>query len=87
MANPGHTEMRDRIDAMVKMREAFRPFAPAVSLEQVQDWFEVPKGFELPYLIMIADVRPEHRAALPAITRTSAARLQTINKGNREFHA
>src|SRR5215468_3474078 len=60
LADPGHPEMRDRINAMVKMREAFRPFAPAVSLEQVQDWFEVPKGLELPYMIMTADVRPEH---------------------------
>ena len=31
LADPGHPEMRDRINAMVKMREAFRPFAPAVS--------------------------------------------------------
>ena len=35
LADPGRPEMRDRINAMVKMREAFRPFAPAVSLEQV----------------------------------------------------
>src|SRR5256886_14690177 len=35
LADPGHPEMRDRINAMVKMREAFRPFAPAVSIEQV----------------------------------------------------
>jgi carbamoyltransferase len=89
LADPGHPEMRDRINAMVKMREAFRPFAPAVSLEQVQDWFEVPKGLELPYMIMTADVRPEHRAALPAITHVNgSARVQTINKkDNPEFHA
>jgi len=89
LADPGHPEMRDRINAMVKMREAFRPFAPAVSLEQVQDWFEVPKGLELPYMIMTADVRPEHRAALPAITHVNgSARVQTINKkDNAEFHA
>ena len=35
LADPGHPEMRDRINAMVKKREAFRPFAPAVSEEQV----------------------------------------------------
>jgi carbamoyltransferase len=89
LADPGHPEMRDRINAMVKMREACRPFAPAVSLEQVQDWFEVPKGLELPYMIMTADVRPEHRAALPAITHVNgSARVQTINKkDNPEFHA
>ncbi|MGB8522201.1 MAG: carbamoyltransferase C-terminal domain-containing protein [Candidatus Acidiferrales bacterium] len=41
LADPGHPSMRDWINATVKMREAFRPFAPAVTLEQVQDWFEV----------------------------------------------
>jgi carbamoyltransferase len=88
LADPGHPEMRDRINAMVKMREAFRPFAPAVTLEQVQDWFEVPRGFELPYMIMTADVRPQHRAALPAITHVNgSARVQTVNKkDNAEFH-
>jgi carbamoyltransferase len=88
LADPGHSEMRDRINAMVKMREAFRPFAPAVSLEQVQDWFEVPRGFELPYMIMTADVRPQHRAALPAITHVNgSARVQTVSKtDNCEFH-
>jgi carbamoyltransferase len=89
LADPGHPEMRDRINAMVKMREAFRPFAPAVSLEQVQDWFEVPRGFELPYMIMTADVRKQHRAALPAITHVNgSARVQTVSqKDNGEFHA
>src|SRR2546430_11409259 len=38
LADPSHPEMRDRINAMVKMREAFRPFAPAVSIEQVHRW-------------------------------------------------
>jgi carbamoyltransferase len=88
LADPGHPQMRDRINAMVKMREAFRPFAPAVTLEQVQDWFEVPRGFELPYMIMTADVRQQHRAALPAITHVNgSARVQTVSKkDNCEFH-
>src|ERR1700730_793566 len=88
LADPGHAEMRDRINAMVKMREAFRPFAPAVSLEQVQDWFEVPHGMELPYMIMTADVRPQFRAQLPAIPHVNdSARVQTVSaKDNCEFH-
>jgi carbamoyltransferase len=88
LADPGHPQMRDRINAMVKMREAFRPFAPAVSLEQVQDWFELPRGFELPYMIMTADVRQQHRAVLPAITHVNgSARVQTVSKkDNGDFH-
>ena len=88
-ADPGHPGMRDRINAMVKMREAFRPFAPAVSVEEAPRWFEVAPGTELPFMIMTVDVRPEHRAALPAITHVNgSARLQTVSaRDNGEFHA
>jgi carbamoyltransferase len=88
LADPGHPEMRDRINAMVKMREAFRPFAPAVSLEQVDRWFEVPPGTELPFMIMTVDVRREFRSQLPAITHVNgSARVQTVSAtDNREFH-
>jgi carbamoyltransferase len=89
LADPGRPEMRDRINAMVKMREAFRPFAPAVSLEQVHLWFEVPPMTDLPYMITTVDVREEHRAQLPAITHVNgSARVQTVSsKDNEEFHA
>ena len=88
LADPGHPEMRDRINAMVKMREAFRPFAPAVSIEEVDRWFEVAPGTELPFMIMTVDVRPEHRAALPAVTHVNgSARVQTVAaRDNPEFH-
>ena len=89
LADPGHPEMRDRINGMVKKREAFRPFAPAVSVEEVHKWFEVAPGTELPYMIATVDVRPEHRLSLPAITHVDgSARVQTVSAGgNPEFHA
>jgi carbamoyltransferase len=88
LADPGHPEMRDRINAMVKKREAFRPFAPAVSLEEVHKWFEVPEGTDMPYMITIVDVRQEHRSSLPAITHVNgSARVQTVSEaGNARFH-
>ena len=89
IADPGRPEMRDRINAMVKMREAFRPFAPAVSLEQVHQWFEVEPGTELPYMIVTVDVRKPFRDQLPAITHVNgSARVQTVSRdGNPDFHA
>src|SRR5579872_319674 len=80
--------MRDRINAMVKMREAFRPFAPAVSLEQVHLWFDAPPMTEFPYMVTTVDVREEHQAQLPAITHVNgSARAQTVSsKDNTEFH-
>ena len=89
LADPGHPEMRDRINAMVKMREAFRPFAPAVAIEQVDKWFDVAPMTEMPYMITIVDVREQHRAHLPAITHVNgSARVQTVSaKDNPDFHA
>jgi carbamoyltransferase len=88
LADPGHPGMRDRINAMVKMREAFRPFAPACSVEQAHRWFNVSPGTQMPYMITVVEVRPEHRASLPAITHVNgSARLQTVSeKDNPDFH-
>ena len=89
LADPGHPEMRDRINAMVKMREAFRPFAPAVSIEQVDRWFEVAPNTALPFMIMTVNVREEFRQQLPAITHVNgSARVQTVSaRDNEAFHA
>jgi carbamoyltransferase len=88
LADPSRPEMRDRVNALVKMREGFRPFAPAVSLEQVDRWFQAPAGTELPYMTVNLDVRPEHRGELPAITHVDgSARVQTVSSvDNAEFH-
>jgi carbamoyltransferase len=89
LADPAGPEMRDRINAMVKKRESFRPFAPACSAEEAHRWFEVAPGTDLPYMISVVDVRPEVRALLPAITHVNgSARLQTVSeKDNPDFHA
>jgi carbamoyltransferase len=88
LADPGDPEMRDRINAMVKKREAFRPFAPAVTIEEVDRWFDVQPMMSLPYMIATVDVREQHRAALPAITHVNgSARVQTVSAAdNRDFH-
>jgi carbamoyltransferase len=89
LADPGHPEMRDRINAMVKMREAFRPFAPAVTVREVGKWFDVPARAEFPFMISTVNVRQEHRSRLPAVTHVDgSARVQTVSASdNREFHA
>lgn len=88
LADPGIADMRERINAMVKLREAFRPFAPAVTLEQVDRWFDVPPMTRHPYMITTVNVHPQLRAELPAITHVDgSARVQTVSQDdNREFH-
>lgn len=70
------------------MREAFRPFAPAVTLETAHHWFEIEPGSELPYMIFIVKVRDQHQAALPAITHVDGtARVQTVSaESDAAFH-
>ena len=89
LADPSRPEMRDRINAMVKMREAFRPFAPAVSIEQAHLWFACAPMSSFPYMTVIVDVREPYRADLPAITHVNgSARIQTVAASdNPEFHA
>ena len=88
LADPRRHQMRDRVNAMVKKREAFRPFAPACSIEEAHRWFEVAPGTQLPYMVSIVYVRPEMRAKLPAITHVNGtARLQTVSRtDNPDFH-
>jgi carbamoyltransferase len=89
LADPGRPEMRDRINAMVKKREAFRPFAPACTLQQAPRWFDVAEGEQHPYMISVVNVRPDAQALLPAITHVNgSARLQTVSaKDNPDFHS
>ena len=89
LADPSNPEMRNRVNAMVKKREAFRPFAPAVSIEQVHRWFDVAPMTSLPYMIATVNVREEFRATLPAITHVDgSARVQTVAADdNPAFHA
>ncbi len=55
------------------MREAFRPFAPAVTLREAPRWFDIPAGTEMPYMITTVDVRREYRNQLPAITHADGS--------------
>src|SRR5208282_1291416 len=89
LADPSNPEMRDRVNAMVKKREGFRPFAPAVSIEEVDRCFDVAPMTALPYMIATVNVRDEYRAMLPAITHVDgSARVQTVAASdNPAFHA
>lgn len=79
LANAGNPQMKDILNEKIKRREQFRPFAPAVLLEEAPNWFAFEAGRESPYMLLVADVLPERRDMLPAITHVDgSARLQTV---------
>ena len=69
--------MKNHINATIKFREDFRPFAPAVLQEKVQDYFEV--GRNSPYMILVDRTKKEHLENLKNVThKDGSARVQTV---------
>jgi carbamoyltransferase len=81
LADPRNPNMKDIINAKVKFREAFRPFAPAVLKERAHEYFEMPKGMDAPYMLLVPNVRPEKRDVIPAVThQDGTGRVQTVTE-------
>ncbi len=78
LADPRRADMRDIINTRIKFRERFRPFAPSVLEEALDDYFvgAVPD----PFMLQVYPVRPDKRAVVPAITHVDGSgRLQTVS--------
>jgi len=77
LADPRPAGMKDRINAKVKHREPFRPFAPIVRQHRQGEFFttDVPA----PYMLLVPAVRPDKREVIAAVTHVDgSARLQTV---------
>ena len=71
--------MKQIINARVKFREPFRPFAPSVLEECVTEYFLAPQNS--PFMTEVYSVREEKRSVIPAVTHVDgSARIQTVSK-------
>ncbi|WP_316396998.1 carbamoyltransferase [Bradyrhizobium sp. 33ap4] len=82
LADPRPAENKNRINAMVKKREGYRPFAPSVLEEDAGEFFELPGGKrEFPFMNFVVRVREAHHSVLGAVTHVDGtARLQTVSR-------
>jgi carbamoyltransferase len=81
VADPRPAANKDIVNAMVKKREGYRPFAPSVLEEHVHEYFDVPPGSRFPFMSFTLRVRPEFRDVLGATTHVDhTARVQTVSK-------
>ena len=78
LADPRRAEMKDVLNARIKHREEFRPFAPSVLEEAAGEWFDI--SVPSPYMLMVAPVK--RPGDIPAVTHVDGtARLQTVSRG------
>jgi len=82
LADPRNPNMKDIVNAKIKFREPYRPFAPSVLAECAEKYFQLPnaaKHSPARYMLYVVPVRQDQQATLPAITHVDGTgRLQTV---------
>jgi carbamoyltransferase len=77
VAHPGLPNMKDVLNARIKRREWFRPFAPSILVEHQHEYFE--HDHPSPFMLHVYKIRPEKRAELYAVNHVDdTGRLQTV---------
>jgi carbamoyltransferase len=85
LANPAILTMKDTINAKIKRRESFRPFAPSVLREDVAVYFE--QEVYSPFMMHVVKLKPEWHGRLPAITHVDGTgRLQSVDPASNALY-
>src|SRR5262249_50252400 len=86
VCDPRRADMKTILNAKIKRRESFRPFAPSVLEEAVADWFE--EDDDVPFMMQVFQIREDKRPLIPAVTHVDGSgRLQTgYQRSNPRYH-
>ena len=79
VVDPRRSEMKDILNARIKKREPFRPFAPSILEERVAEYFE--QTLPSPTMLMVYQVKKDKQSVIPAVTHVDGSgRLQTVSR-------
>lgn len=85
VAHPGYPGMKDTLNARIKHRESFRPFAPSILAEYQSEYFE--HDHPTPFMLHVYKIRAEHREALSAVNHVDdTGRLQTVSRSENPLY-
>lgn len=80
LADPRRNDMKDLLNQYVKFREPFRPYAPAIMEEYVEEWFEIEPGRKVPFMESVHLIKPEKAPLIPAVNHyDGTGRVQTVS--------
>ena len=84
LADPRFSQMKDVVNARIKFREPFRPFAPSVLVDATEEFFDLPQAESVDparFMLMVVPVKDEAKARVPAITHVDGtARIQAVHR-------
>ena len=84
MADPNFPEMKAILNARVKFREAFRPFAPVIPEENISEVFS--QDIASPFMLLVSPIKEEYQEKIPAVTHSDGTgRVQTVTREENPF--
>jgi carbamoyltransferase len=79
VVDPRRDDMKDILNARIKHREPFRPFAPSILAEATGEWFE--QDYTSPFMVLVYKTRADKRERIPAVNHVDdTGRLQTVER-------
>lgn len=79
IADPRRTDAKELLNAKIKRRESFRPFAPSILKDYVKDFFELDEP--VPFMEKVFPIKNDKRELIPAVTHVDGSgRLQSVDK-------
>ena len=95
LCDPRAPDAKERLNARVKHREMFRPFAPAILASELADWFDASSTDESPFMLRVMPFIERKRREVPAVVHVDGTgRVQTLSPENgglyrlvKAFHA
>ena len=79
LCDPRNSDMQSTLNIKIKRRESFRPFAPSILFEKVDEWFE--RSSMVPYMSEVLNIKKAKQKEIPAVTHIDGTgRLQTVTR-------
>ena len=89
IANPTIEEMKDIVNSKIKFREPYRPFAPSVMEDKIEDIFITKYEKNVSpndFMLNVIKVKSEYINKIPAVSHMGTARIQSVRKQNKDYY-